>query len=214
MSDASAPTGGILTEEQDADACGLRERKKRRTRGLLHRAALQLVAQEGLAGVTVERIAAEADVSPRTFFNYFPTKEAAVLGTTPESVDRIIDRLATRPADEPPLASLRAALRETLTPLLSDPELRATRRAVLQQNPSMTDALLGATAGLERRLRAAVAARMGRDADDPDAVLLAGAALVPVRAVLVGGGLSADEAHERFEHCFDVLAGGLGDLGR
>ena len=59
---------------------GLRERKKRQTRQALHEAAVRLISERGLAGVTVEEICAEAGVSPRTFFNYFPAKANAALG--------------------------------------------------------------------------------------------------------------------------------------
>ncbi|WIE65648.1 TetR/AcrR family transcriptional regulator [Curtobacterium sp. MCLR17_036] len=65
----------------DATApCTLRERKKQQTRQALHDAALTLVSAHGLDGVTIEQICADADVSPRTFFNYFTSKAHAALG--------------------------------------------------------------------------------------------------------------------------------------
>src|ERR1700728_4138151 len=87
----------------------LRERKKLATRRLLRRAALDLVAERGLSSVTVEDIAEAADVSPRTFFNYFPSKEAALFGGDP---DRAADLRArsTNPAPSSPALDARRAV--------------------------------------------------------------------------------------------------------
>ncbi len=71
-----------------------RERKKLATRRSLRRAALDLVAERGFAHVTIEDIAEAADVSPRTFFNYFPSKEAALFGTDPERIPVLRERTA------------------------------------------------------------------------------------------------------------------------
>jgi AcrR family transcriptional regulator len=58
---------------------GLRERKKQQTRQAIHDAAFRLIDEHGLEGTTIDQICAEADVSSRTFFNYFPSKAAALL---------------------------------------------------------------------------------------------------------------------------------------
>src|SRR5688572_19862544 len=86
---------------------GLRERKKLATRLALHEAALRLVAERGLDAVSVDEIADRADVSPRTFFNYFSSKDDAVLGLDPEAPRRQADAFLARPADEPPAQALR-----------------------------------------------------------------------------------------------------------
>lgn len=93
-----------VTDSCPAEAT-LRERKKAQTRTAIHEAAFRLVDERGLDGVTVEEICAEADVSPRTFFNYFPSKAAAVLGM-PEQIfgDEAIARF--RASDAPLVEAL------------------------------------------------------------------------------------------------------------
>src|SRR5690554_2629029 len=65
---------------QETELLGLRERKLRETRQALERATVELALEHGLEHVTIEQIAERADVSPRTFFNYFGSKEDALLG--------------------------------------------------------------------------------------------------------------------------------------
>src|SRR5690625_171033 len=86
---------------------GLRERKKRATRLALQHAALELVTSRGLDCVTVEDITDAVGVSPRTFFNYFATKEDALVDADPYLVEVLVARLQARPLNEPPLISLK-----------------------------------------------------------------------------------------------------------
>ena len=89
---------------------GLRERKKARTRASIREHALRLFREQGYDGTTVEQIAAAAEVSPSTFFRYFPTKEDVVLQ---DDMDvRLFDAFERQPPDLTPLAAVRAALRE------------------------------------------------------------------------------------------------------
>src|ERR1700752_3930116 len=106
-----------MTATSETPACepavSLRERKKLATRRLLRRAALELIAERGFSNVTVEDIAEAANVSPRTFFNYFPSKEAALFGgQDPDRAATLRDRLTSRPAGEPVLDVLRTVLAE------------------------------------------------------------------------------------------------------
>ncbi len=80
---------------------GLRERKKLATRQELARAALRLAMERGLDNVLVEDIAAAADVSPRTFNNYFANKYEAICSLGVERAALIGDALRQRPAEEP-----------------------------------------------------------------------------------------------------------------
>src|ERR1035437_1983700 len=91
---------------------GRRDRKKLATHQTLRSAALRLVAERGWHEVTVEDITEATDVSVRTFFNHFPSKEDSIVGLDPERVDQLSEALAARPAEEPPLAALRAVLGE------------------------------------------------------------------------------------------------------
>src|ERR1700728_290830 len=95
---------------------GLRERKKTETRRAISAAALQLALVRGPNAVTVEEIAEAANVSPGTVFNYFGTKEAAILGTDPEWRSELIACIESRPADEPDLVAIREAYRQLFTP--------------------------------------------------------------------------------------------------
>lgn len=82
-----------------AQTLGLRERKKQRTRATLIDAAVELCNGQGFDGTTVEQIAASADVSPRTFSRYFPTKDAIALALVDEIIDQAAVELARQPAE-------------------------------------------------------------------------------------------------------------------
>jgi len=80
---------------------GLRERKKRETRLALSQATIRLAMERGLDDVSVEDIAAAANVSERTFRNYFTSKAEAIVATHVERGRRTAEALRERPADEP-----------------------------------------------------------------------------------------------------------------
>src|SRR3984885_3442291 len=101
-----APSPVTVTEAP----VSLPERKKLAPRRLLRRAALELVAERGLANVTVEDIAEAADVSPRTFFNYFPSKEAALFGGDPDRAAELRERVARPAPGAPAIDALRAVM--------------------------------------------------------------------------------------------------------
>jgi AcrR family transcriptional regulator len=91
---------------------GLRERKKARTRAAIRQEALRLFRERGYSATTVEQIAAAADVSPATFFRYYPTKEDVVLQ---DDLDVLLpEAVEAQPPGLSPIAAVRAAIKETM----------------------------------------------------------------------------------------------------
>jgi AcrR family transcriptional regulator len=89
---------------------GLRERKKQRTRDALARAALELFTTQGYEETTVDEIADAVDVSQRTFFRYFASKEEAAFSVQDLMQSHFLAHLLARPADEGPMEALRNAM--------------------------------------------------------------------------------------------------------
>jgi AcrR family transcriptional regulator len=195
-----------------AESAGLRERKKRETRLALHRAALDLVEEFGFDAVTTEEIAVRAGVSARTLFNYFPTKESAVIGTSPADVEEYRALLAERPADEPILTSLRHLVQSRLSPATQDRALRAQRRRVMLTEPALGPALVGNNIRTENVLTDIVAERLGVTAGaSVRPRVLVTATLASVRACIEhhqSGGEGSFE--DTLDDAFALLAAGLG----
>src|ERR1700712_5130182 len=102
------PHNHYMSTPADTAPIGLRERKKIRTRAVIRDNAMRLFAEQGYTATTVDQIAEAADVSPSTFFRYFPNKEAVVLA---DDVDPLVIR-ALQDADPhlTPVAAVRQAL--------------------------------------------------------------------------------------------------------
>jgi AcrR family transcriptional regulator len=114
---------------------GLRERKKAKTRRALEDAALHLFRRQGFDHTTVEQVADACDVSPRTFFRYFATKEDVLFGDSAEKHAAFEAALEARPLDEPPLRSLRAAALELCATIDGDRERRKVRAEIIAATP-------------------------------------------------------------------------------
>jgi AcrR family transcriptional regulator len=170
----------------------LRERKKLATRRALRRAALDLVAERGFTHVTVEDIAEAADVSPRTFFNYFPSKEAAVFGSDTGRTEALRLRLIEQSPGESALEALRVVLideararSEELRELGSDPASQLQRMKASHQDPHLSAARAAHMAMVECVVADALAERLGADPEqDPYPLLLAMAAMGMMRAAM------------------------------
>ena len=191
---------------------GLRERKKRATRHALHEAALRLVAERGLDAVSVDEIADRVDVSPRTFFNYFPSKVDAILGLDSDAPRQQAEALLARPADESPVQALRAVARTQAAEMAEDTELWPLRLTVIDAHPALLAHLAAAFGEAEKTLAGAIAERTGTQAGvDVHPTLLAGVAGVALRTSLHRW-LASDftaSLPDLLDEAWDALAAGL-----
>jgi AcrR family transcriptional regulator len=118
MTSAPPPNSAANLEEFLAAPLGLRERKKLKTRRAIRAAAFSRFTAQGYEGTTVDQIAADAEVSPSTFFRYFPTKEDLIIT---DDYDPIMEaELRSRPAEESILESLLKAMILPLRTILAE----------------------------------------------------------------------------------------------
>lgn len=188
---------------------GLRERKKRETRAALAEAALRLALEKGADNVTVEEIAEAADVSVRTFFNYFPHKEHAILGRNPEHMERALERMRTTPADESPLTTMWHVVSEVLADLEREGEL-SRRGELIMSSPNLVYQLMMSSFDDERQLTAALAERMGEPATSVRPALVVSASGAACRVAMELHKAAPDRpVRELVAEGFQLLAEGI-----
>ena len=151
---------------------GLRERKKNATRQALREAALRLAMGHGPENVRVDDIAESAGVSPRTYNNYFSSREQAIVAAvTADREARVAAAVAAGPAG----VRLSAAVTEAIVAQYADPGGRAVL-TLITAHPALRKAFLGAAADLTDPLAAVLAARLGDSGGQAAEVLSASVA--------------------------------------
>ncbi|WNI26765.1 helix-turn-helix domain-containing protein [Streptomyces sp. ITFR-16] len=162
---------------------GLRERKKQATREALREAALRLAIERGPDQVRVEDIAEAAGVSPRTYNNYFASREQAIVSAvTADREARIAAAVAARPAD----VRLADAVADAVVEQYTNTGERAHEALLLiTTRTALRDAFLDATAGIESPLTAVIAERLD-GTGGPTARVLAASVAAAVRIALEG----------------------------
>ncbi|SCL71524.1 transcriptional regulator, TetR family [Micromonospora citrea] len=197
--------------EAAGPAPGRRDRKKRLTRAALTEAALRLVAERGLAQVTVEEISEAAQVSPRTFFNYFACKDEALVGDHAGDAMRLVARLAAVPPQVPVLTALRTALDEVIDEVRTERELWRLRMDVVARNPVLLPRLVAGNAEAERAVTEVVAARIGVGPDHGYPALVTAVTGAALRVAMTRWATRSDgpELADLVDEAFAALAAGL-----
>ncbi|MBY6307408.1 TetR/AcrR family transcriptional regulator [Streptomyces clavuligerus] len=201
---------------------GLRERKKLRTRAAISEAAIALFLEHGFQQVPVARVAEAAEVSKRTLFAYFPTKEDLVVHRLADHETEIARVVRSRPPGTAPLAAVRGNFlgglreRDPFTGLNDRPEVRRLHRMIVEA-PSLVARMERFRTGAEHAL--AQALRETADTSGLTARLAAVQivavhwALAQDNAARMADGESADErlagAVADAEHAFALLENGL-----
>lgn len=214
MSSATAAPATVQPETPS-----LRERKKLATRLGIRRAAISLIAERGFSHVTVEDIAAAADVSARTFFNYFTSKEAVLFGPSPGRAEDLRGRLAHDLPGHTALEVLREVLvgyardvGSELAALGGDPTQWVRQMKAAHADPQLRAAQAAHMAQVESGIAAGLAERLGTDpGQDVYPSLLASAATGVLRATMSfwaasGGAVPLDQLADA---AYQALADGF-----
>jgi len=165
---------------------GLRARKKAKTRAAIRGHAMRLFDERGYAATTVEQIAAAAEVSPSTFFRYFPTKEDVVLIDDYDPI--MVAEMKAVPAGVPPIEAIRRVLLNLYENISDeDWQLERARQKIMLEAPELRARALQQYLSTIDMLAAAVAERAGLPADDFSARVLSGAVIGTALAAMPHG---------------------------
>jgi AcrR family transcriptional regulator len=143
---------------------GLRERKKQKTRDSIQRTALRLFERQGYEETTIEQIAAAVEISPSTFFNYFPTKEDVVLYDAYDPM--AIQLFLERPKDEPLNVGLRRVLEGLAETFQRDEQMILARGRLFLEVPELRARIWDEVERTQVLLAQMLAERTGRRPDD------------------------------------------------
>jgi AcrR family transcriptional regulator len=208
---------GSVTEMRTASQdrpCGLRERKKARTRAAIREHALRLFREKGYQRTTVEQIAAAAEVSASTFFRYFPTKEDLVLQDGMDT--RMVEAFERQPTGLGVIAAIRGAIREAIASY-DEAELDAIQETttLTMTVPEVRARAMDEFGRTIAVISEALAKRAGRPADDLAVRTVAGAIIGVIMSITMPWeGWSSDrqvivDMFERIDQALGLLEDGL-----
>jgi len=195
----------LSPERKSPAAPGLRERKQQQTRERLKRAAMALFLERGFEATTIDDIAAAAEVSRRSFFHYFASKEDVVAAWQENAASTLTAEIVARPADEPMLTAAENAIAAAIKRI--DPAETAAMSRLKRDNPALQARDQLKYEKLERALADGLARRGRTKSDQMKARLVA---MIATGAMRVGGeswiGDGAREKPEAFvKRTFDAI---------
>jgi AcrR family transcriptional regulator len=195
-------------------AVGLRERKKARTREALQEAAMDLFSRQGFDRTTVEEIADACEVSPRTFFRYFPTKEDVLFADGEARRARLLAVIADRPPGEAPFVALRESMRTLADDYRDDRAALVARFRIVAASPHLQAYKAEHQHGWEADVVEVLARRDGASATSvsrDELQLVTALATTALRVALdtwMADATTAD-LNALLDHAFDRLASGF-----
>jgi AcrR family transcriptional regulator len=194
---------------------GLRERKKQQTRETIVRTALELFSERGYDETTLAEIAEAADVSPRTIFSYFDSKEEILFCEAPTPLEEMKLALAQRPEGSTTID----ALSDLVSSMPQADDLSKLAKQVIARNPALRLKMRARVAALEPILVESFAKDLGSDPGDVRALLIAASATAAFTAVhdrlndeAAGGEITHERAMTIVDEVFEFLRGGLDRL--
>jgi AcrR family transcriptional regulator len=193
----------------DGLPAGLRARKKLKTRLAIQEHALRLFREQGYHETTVEQIAEAAEVSPSTFFRYFPTKEDVVLFDALDPL--LIEAFRRQPAELSPIQAMRRGIYEVWGALTSEQVEDQRERGILAfQVPQLQGVYAADLLRTARLMAGLLAERVGRDPDDVRVRTYTGAVMGAMMAAMIP---MLEDPHADFladmDAALDFLDGGL-----
>ena len=192
---------------------GLRERKKQRTRQAIVDAAWRQYRDGGFDAVTVAAIARDADVSQRTFFTYFPTKEDVFLGDPQDRTDILLAALRHRDRSEPLLTSVRTIVADLAAGVFQASPASLQERRTLLQHPAIANRLRQRWDLWEQALATVIGEELHMTRDDPEPYVMAAAIIGTVRAfVTVAARQEPQTWPQLMDRAFNLLEHGLGQV--
>lgn len=188
---------------------GLRERKRAKTHAAIQEHALRLFKEQGYEATTVEQIAEAAEVSPSTFFRYFPTKEDVVLHDALDPI--MIGALQAQPLELSPIQALRQTLKEVIADLSpEESEREREREALILTVPELRAKSLSSLADAVGMLAQAIGDRVGRKPDDFEVRNFAGVIVgIAISAMYGDPGVSVQDLMQRMDAGMAHLEAGL-----